>query len=66
MTCTCGHVTRLEAANEDEAIAKMKDAMDKKAIKEHWREMHPGNIAPSVEEVHQMIEQELMFSPATA
>ena len=57
---------RVDASNEDEAVAKMKDMMDADAIREHWQEMHRGDPPPSVQAVHRMIERELMPASTTA
>ena len=66
MTCTCGHVMRVEASNAAEAIDKMKEKMDKEAIKDHWDDMHVGDPRPGVKEVHLMIEKELVPAAARA
>ena len=60
MTCTCGHVLKVDASTPDEAIGKMKEMMDEAAINEHWEEMHAGEPVPRVQDVHRMIETELV------
>ncbi len=61
MTCTCGHVMDVEAANRDEAIVKMKAMMDQAGLDAHWNEFHQNdtNPKPTVEQSHMMIEQNL-------
>ena len=57
MTCTCGHVMTVEASSREEAVQKMKVMMTEDMIAQHTAEKHPGEPAPSTEQVNMMIEQ---------
>jgi len=58
MTCTSGHTQTLEADSRDDAVAMFKAGTTEEAIGEHMRQNHdPGEPAPSVAQVHGMIEQ---------
>ncbi len=59
MTCTCGHVTSVEANSREEAVSKMQGMMTEEAIKAHMDEKHPGESAPSMAETHANIEKNL-------
>ena len=66
MTCSCGHVMKVDASSQKEAVSKMKSTMDEGAIRAHWQEMHQGEKAPTVAEVHKMIERNLMPASVAA
>lgn len=57
MTCTCGHVMKVEAESREEAVQKMKAMMTEDMVAQHTAEKHPGEPVPSQEQVHMMIEQ---------
>lgn len=61
MTCTCGDVMTVDAANRDEAVQKLKVMMTEDAIKQHMTEKHwttnPSEPMPTVEQAHMMIDQ---------
>lgn len=65
MVCTCGEGMQVQASSEEEAIEKLKERMDKKAIRKHWSDMHPGEPWPNLEDMHLMIERELVFVPTS-
>ena len=60
MTCTCGDVMPMDAANREEAVSKMKAMMTADMIAKHMKEKHPSEAVPPVAEVHAMIEQKMM------
>lgn len=57
MTCTCGHVMKTEAADQDSAVHAFKTMMNKEAVDAHMAEKHSGQQFPSMDQVHVMIEQ---------
>lgn len=57
MTCTCGDTMKVSAATRDEAVTQLKGMMTEDAIRQHMEEKHPGETAPSVADVHAMIEK---------
>jgi hypothetical protein len=57
MTCSCGHDIKVDAADRDQAVAKIQSMMDENAIDAHLKEKHEGEPVPSVAQVHQMIAQ---------
>ena len=58
MTCTCGHVMTLDAANRDEAVTKFKAGMNQEALDQHFRQRHqPSEQKPTLEQAHAAIEQ---------
>lgn len=57
MTCTCGDEMKVSAASREEAVAQLKGMMTEEAVKRHMEEKHSGEAAPSVADVHAMIEQ---------
>jgi hypothetical protein len=59
MKCDCGKTVSVEAANQDEAIQKVKEIMNKEAIEEHMASDHPGQPVPTIEQAHAMIHQNL-------
>ncbi len=59
MTCSCGHVMTVQGNTRDEAVKNMKALMTEKALTEHMAQKHAGEKAPTVGQVHAMIEQEL-------
>ena len=60
MTCTCGHVMKVDAENREEGVTKMKAMMDEAAIAKHMEENHAGQAVMTVEEVHAGIEKDLV------
>ncbi len=60
MTCTCGDTMTVEAANRDEAVAKLKAMMTEDAIKQHMEEKHPGEPLISLADCHKMIEEQVV------
>lgn len=57
MTCTCGDVVPMEAANREEAVGKYKTLMTEDMIAKHMAEKHPGQPLISVAQAHMMIDQ---------
>jgi len=47
----------VEASSREEAVQKMKVMMTEDMIAQHTAEKHPGEPAPSTEQVNMMIEQ---------
>ena len=63
MTCTCGDIMSVDAADREAAVAQLKAMMDQEGVERHMRERHsPSDPKPSVEQVHAMIDQ--MLAPA--
>lgn len=60
LKCTCGHVTTVDAANRDEAVAQIKEMMTQGAVESHMAEKHPGEPVPSIEQTQTMIEQNVV------
>lgn len=54
--CNCGDVLTVDVETKEEAVEKIKGMMNEDAIKAHMAEKHPGEVAPSVEQVHAQIE----------
>lgn len=59
MKCDCGKIVKVDAANRDEAIRKVKDIMTEDAINEHMASEHPGQPVPTPQQAHARIEQTL-------
>jgi hypothetical protein len=57
MTCSCGTELKVQANSRDEAVSKIQAMMGKDALAAHLREKHPGEPAPTLAQVHQMIAQ---------
>lgn len=57
MTCSCGDVKNVEANDRDEAVTKLKEIMTPEIIEQHMAEKHPGEVVPSVDAVHSMIDE---------
>lgn len=62
--CSCGHDLKVNARSREEAVEKAKKEMDEKGIEEHYAQYHEGEPVPSVGEVHQHIEEDIMATPA--
>ena len=60
MKCTCGDVMTVDAANRDEAVAKMKGMMTPDAVQKHFGEKHPGQPVPPMEQIQANIEQAMV------
>ncbi len=50
----------VEAENREEAVVKMKEMMSQDAISAHMSEKHPGEEAPTLEQVHAQIDANLV------
>jgi acid phosphatase class B len=59
MTCSCGDVMTIQGNTREEAVKNLKSLMDEKAVNAHMAQKHPGEKAPTVKQVHTMIEQGL-------
>ena len=57
MTCTCGDDISIDAGSREEAVLRLKEMMDDEAVMTHVSESHSGESAPTMEEIHAMIEQ---------
>lgn len=57
MTCTCGDVMEVEAANRDAAIEMFKGMMNEEAVAKHFADKHAGQPVPSMDQVHMNIAQ---------
>lgn len=51
---------KVEAANRDEAVTKIKTIMDEKGIADHMGKNHPGQPLISVADCHMMIERDVV------
>lgn len=61
MTCSCGDIMKVEAANREEAVTKMKAMMTQVAVDAHWVEKHTTDQMPkpTLQEVHMQIDERL-------
>lgn len=59
MTCSCGDVVPMEAANREEAVAKYKAMMTEEMAAKHFADKHPGQAVPPIDQIHAMIEKEV-------
>ena len=57
MTCSCGDVMAVDAKSRSEAVRTLKGMMTTATIGKHMKQKHPGQPAPSVNEVHSQIAQ---------
>ena len=58
MTCTCGHTMTIDAANRDDAVAKLRQGMTQAALDDHFREHHQSTEQkPTLEQAHRSIDQ---------
>lgn len=57
MTCSCGDVMNMEAANRKAAVGKFKAMMTADMVAKHMAEKHPGKPVMAVAAVHAMIDQ---------
>jgi hypothetical protein len=64
MNCSCGDEMKIDAADRDEAVAKLQSAMTEPAIQAHMEEKHPGEEVPTVEQIHDQIAEELELETA--
>ncbi len=64
MTCTCGDVMSVDAANREEAVMKMKEMMTQEAVDAHWAEKHATDQMPkpTLEQVHAQIDTNLQMA----
>lgn len=49
-TCVCGHITKVEAMNDDQAVSKLMTAG-----KEHAAAVHPDMADVSMNEMEEMV-----------
>ncbi len=59
MNCSCGQVFTGEGDDRNAAVHDLQSIMDDMAVTAHFQEMHPGEPAPSVPEMHARIAQNL-------
>jgi len=59
MNCSCGQVFSGEGETRDAAVKDLQSIMDDMAVNAHFQEMHPGEQAPSVTQMHERIAQNL-------
>ena len=57
MTCSCGEVISVDAKSREDAISMLKDKMNEEAIINHISESHSGESAPTLQEVHSIIDK---------
>ena len=57
ITCTCGEIISVDAGSKEEAITKLKDMMNEEAVMNHISESHSGESAPTVQEIHSIIDK---------
>ena len=60
MTCSCGDVMEVEAADRNGAVAQFKAMMTEESIKAHMDEKHPGQPTISVADCHAQIEKDVV------
>ena len=60
MTCSCGDVMEVEAADRDAAVAQFKAMMTQDAIDAHMKENHPGKPSMSMADCHSQIEKDVV------
>ena len=62
MTCSCGEVMKVRAANREEAVKNMKALMSREKVYEHMAQKHLGDHVPAIQRIHAIIEQSLKVS----
>ena len=62
MTCSCGDTMNIEGATREEAVLKLQTMMSVSAIAAHLKEKHPGEPLIPLEQVHAMIEKNLIIA----
>jgi uncharacterized protein YqfB (UPF0267 family) len=60
MTCSCGDVMEVEAADRDGAVAQLKAMMTQEAIDAHMAEKHAGQPPMSMADCHAQIDKDVM------
>ena len=60
MTCFCGDVMEVEAADRNGAVAQLKAMMTQEAIDGHMKDKHPGMPGMSVADCHAQIEKDVV------
>lgn len=54
--CTCGDEMSVEAASLEEGKTKLTQMMTAEATAAHFREKHPGQAAPPMDQVQAMVQ----------
>jgi hypothetical protein len=62
MTCSCGDEITARARTREKAVKKMKVLLNEAKVYEHMAQKHMRDIVPSIEHVHEVIEQNLKDS----
>ena len=58
LTCSCGEVMNLDAANRDAAVDMFRAGMTQQALDDHFKQHHqPSEQKPKLEQAHAMIGQ---------
>ena len=60
MTCMCGDVMEVEAADRDGAVAQLKAMMTQEAIDAHMKDKHPGAPGMSMADCHAQIDKDVI------
>lgn len=55
MTCTCGDVMEVDAADLSGAVEMFKKMMNEEAVAKHFAEKHAGQPVPTMDQVHMNI-----------
>jgi len=62
MMCSCGDKITARARTRESAIKKMKTLLNGARVYEHMAQKHIGDAVPTIEHVHEVIEQNLKNS----
>ncbi len=62
LTCSCGDKIMGRGRTREKAVKKMKALLNEAAIYEHMAQKHIGDPVPTIEHVHEVIEQNLKDS----
>ena len=61
MMCSCGDEITARGRTREKAIKKMKTLLNEAAVYEHMAQKHIGDAVPTIESVHEIIEQNLKY-----
>jgi len=62
LTCSCGDILFVKGQTREDAVKHMKTLMSAATVYEHMAQKHIGDAVPTIEQVHQVIEQNLKAS----
>ncbi len=62
LACSCGDILSVKGQTREDAVNHMKTLMSAATVYEHMAQKHIGDSVPTIEQVHEIIEQNLKAS----